>query len=215
MPYGRYATFPEPCRAGAPSSHPEVSPLPSSPPSAPPLSEEPPPVPPPPVPPPCVGGLLGTVGRDGTDGAVCAGPPPVPPPLPVLAEDDPGRDCVALGTLDAAPGADGEEDGEDEGPPERPAEGVVEGREDFSPGTSGSGEPSRSLVGRSVGAGSWDRGLVDRTAVPSVAPTTSDIPTSTVASTAPRRSTRRRSSASGARGPSLRQASLARRPSAE
>ncbi|MFD0329375.1 hypothetical protein ACFQZC_17350 [Streptacidiphilus monticola] len=54
-----------------------------------------------------------------------------------------------------------------------------------------------------------------RTAAPSIEPSTMAVPTTSVVSTTPRRSTRRRSRAVEARSPSLRQASRASQPSSE
>ncbi len=78
----------------------------------------------------------------------------------------------------------------------------------------GSGEPGWLFVSGSPGLGTV-ASCAERTALPSTEPTSSVRPSTTAATAAPRRSTRRRSSHTSTRGPSRRQASPASRASSE
>ncbi len=82
------------------------------------------------------------------------------------------------------------------------------------PGCCGSGEPGRWLAGGSLGPGT-SAVSEERTAPPSSEPTSRVTPVTKAAMVPPRRSTRLRRSHSSERGPSLRHASPASRPSIE
>ncbi|MFD0497372.1 hypothetical protein [Streptomyces rhizosphaericus] len=145
---------------------------------------------------------------------------------PLARPDVPDAESVALGTPDEDVDAE-ESDADGRGrcdsrsrgdgapavPPPVPTVPRCPPR-GLSAGLLGSGEPGRLFVGISLGSGAFTTSE-DRTAAPSIEPTSSVSPATTIAITPPRRSTRRRSSHSSARGPSRRHASPARRPSTE